>query len=83
MKVINIRDLQKKLKETVEAAQQQGVVVTRHGKPAAVLLGVEGLDWERVMLQLDPDFWEMIEARRRDGRSSSLEEVRKRLQRDD
>jgi prevent-host-death family protein len=79
MKVINIRDLQKRLKEAVDAAQSEGVVVTRHGRPTAVLVGVQGLDWESVMRQMDPEFWQMIEERRHQGSSSPLEEVRKRL----
>jgi prevent-host-death family protein len=83
VKVINIRELQKRLKEAVDAAQSEGVVVTRHGRPTAVLVGVQGMDWESVMRQMDPEFWRMIETRRREGASAPLEEVRKRLERAD
>lgn len=37
MKTISVRDLQKKIRESVQAAQKDRVVVTRHGKPAALL----------------------------------------------
>ena len=45
MKTISVRDLQKNIKEVVDSAQRDRVVVTRRGAPAAVLLGVEGKDW--------------------------------------
>ena len=36
MKTVTIRDLQKKLRESVDAAQSDRVVITRQGKPAGV-----------------------------------------------
>ena len=42
MKTISVRDLQKSIKEAVDSAQDDRVVVTRRGKPAAVLLGGRG-----------------------------------------
>src|SRR5687767_15105393 len=51
MKTVNARDLQKKIKECVDMSQQDQVVITRRGKPAAVMVGVEGKDWEDVVLQ--------------------------------
>jgi len=65
MKTVTVRDLQKKVKECVDDAQEDRVVVTRHGKPAAVLVGVEGEDWEDVVLQTDPKFWKLIRERRK------------------
>ncbi len=44
MKTISVRDLQKKIRESVDEAQKDRVVVTRNGKPAALLIGVEGQD---------------------------------------
>ena len=40
MKTISVRDLRKNIKEIVDAAQRDRIVVTRRGEPAAVLLGV-------------------------------------------
>jgi len=42
VKTVNVRDLQKKVKECVDMSQQERVVITRRGKPAAILFGVEG-----------------------------------------
>jgi len=78
MKTIPVRDLQKKVKECVDQAQLDRVVITRHGKPAAVLVGVEGEDWEDVVLQTDPAFWKLIRARRKQP-TISLDELKKRL----
>jgi prevent-host-death family protein len=78
MKTIPVRDLQRKVKECVDQAQRDRVVITRHGKPAAVLLGVEGEDWEDVVLQTDPAFWKLIRARRKQP-TISLDELKKRL----
>lgn len=51
MKTVTVRDLQKKVKACVDGAQADRVIITRHGKPAAVLVGVEGDEWEDVLLQ--------------------------------
>lgn len=40
-------------------------IVTRHGTPAAVLVGVQGEDLDAVVVQTDPKFWKLIRARRR------------------
>ena len=73
MKTISVRDLQKNIKDVVDSAQRDRVVVTRHGAPAAVLLGVEGKDWETVLLETSPAFWDLIEARRKEATLSEDE----------
>ena len=78
MKTIAVRDLQKRIRKSMKLSQKEGVVVTRHGRPAAVLVGVEGQDWEDLVFQTSADFWKMIE-RRRDQKTIPLAEVRKRL----
>ncbi len=78
MKTVTVRDLQKKVKECVDDAQQDRVVITRHGKPAAVLVGVEDQDWETVVLQTDPTFWKLIRARRKQP-TLSLAQLKSRL----
>ncbi len=64
MKTISVRELQKSIKEAVDSAQSDRVVITRRGKPAAVLVGVEGKDWETVVFEMNSGFWKMIEERR-------------------
>jgi prevent-host-death family protein len=53
---VNARDLQKRIKECVDISQQDKVVITRRGKPAAILVGVEGRDWTDVALQTSSSF---------------------------
>ncbi len=78
MKTISVRDLQKNIKDVVDSAQRDRVVVTRRGAPAAVLLGVEGKDWETVILETSPAFWDLIEARRKEP-TLSVDELQRRL----
>jgi len=78
MKAVNARDLQKKIKECVDMSQRDQVVITRRGKPAAVMVGVEGKDWEEVVLQTSPTFWKLIEERRKEP-TMSIKELRTRL----
>ena len=58
MKTVPVRDLQKKLKQCIDEAQEDRVVITRRGKPAALLVGVEGKDWETIILETDPHLLE-------------------------
>jgi prevent-host-death family protein len=78
MKTLTVRDLQRKVRECVDESQEDRVVITRRGKPAAVLVGVEGQDWEAVVLQTDPKFWKLIRARRKQP-TLSLAELKGRL----
>ncbi len=80
MKTVPVRDLQKKLKQCIEEAQEGRVVITRRGKPAALLVGVEGKDWETVILETDPTFWRVIQERRKEP-TISLKELKARINR--
>jgi prevent-host-death family protein len=79
MKTIGVRELQKQLKDCVDTAQAEQVVITRHGKPAAVCIGVEGYDWEDLLWMTDKAFWQMIEERRRQAATMSQEELEAEL----
>jgi prevent-host-death family protein len=78
MKTVNARDLQKKVKECVDLSQRDRVIITRRGKPAAVMVGVEGKDWDDVALQASSKFWKLIEERRSEP-TMSMKELRARL----
>ncbi len=78
MKTVTVRDLQKSVKKAVDSAQDDRVVVTRHGQPAAVLVGVEGQDWETVVLETSSELWKLIEDRRGEA-TVSLEELERKL----
>jgi antitoxin (DNA-binding transcriptional repressor) of toxin-antitoxin stability system len=62
MKTISVRELQKCIKECVDHAQKACVVVTRHGKPSAILIGVEGRDWEELITRTAPELARHIPA---------------------
>ena len=76
MKVVAMRDAKTGLSATLDEAQHERVLITRNGKPSAVVIGVEGRDFEDVLLMSNPRFWEMIEASRRNPRTYSIREVR-------
>ncbi|MBN1671374.1 MAG: type II toxin-antitoxin system prevent-host-death family antitoxin [Kiritimatiellae bacterium] len=78
MKTIGVRDLQRRIKECVEVSQTEGVVITRNGHPASLVIGVEGSDWEDLVVQSDPIFWRTIRQRRRE-KSISAREMRRRV----
>jgi prevent-host-death family protein len=78
VKTVAVRDLQKKIRECVDLAQKEQIVITRRGRPAAIVIGVEGRDWEDVLLERSESFWKLIEARRKE-RTITLAEMRKRV----
>jgi prevent-host-death family protein len=80
MKRATVQDLQQRANEFVTKAQKDRIVITRHGQPAAVLVGVTKQDWESVVLQTDPKFWKLIRTRRKQL-TRSIAEVRERLRR--
>jgi prevent-host-death family protein len=79
MKTIGVRELQKQLKDFVDMAQTAHVVITRHGKPAAVCIGVEGYDWEDLLWMTDTAFWQMIGERRQRADTISQEALEAEL----
>jgi prevent-host-death family protein len=79
MKVVPLAKAKNELSSYVEQSQASPVLVTRHGKPAALLIGVEGEALEDLMTQTDPEFWRMLEARRKASKPMPAAELRKRL----
>jgi PHD/YefM family antitoxin component YafN of YafNO toxin-antitoxin module len=74
MKMVGVREIALRgVTACVDEAQKEGIVITKHGKPAAVMIGVEGYDVEDVMLMTSPKFWKMIEKRRAETRTSLAE----------
>jgi len=65
--------------KVLDSAQKERVVIIRGGKPSAVVVGIESYDEEELELATSPEFWRMIEARRRRGTSISLSELRARV----
>ena len=79
MKVVGTREA--KLEECVHDAQREGVVISRNGKPVALLIGVEGLDLEQIELGQSDDFWRLVRGRRK-HKSLSRAQLEKRLARE-
>jgi prevent-host-death family protein len=79
MRVVALREAKASLSGCIESAQEDRVLITKHGKPAALVIGVEGETLEDLLTMGNPRFWKMIESRRRPGRTLSLDEVRRRL----
>jgi antitoxin (DNA-binding transcriptional repressor) of toxin-antitoxin stability system len=63
--------------EVGEAAKEEGyVVLTRHGRPFAVLMG---LDAEQIELGLSNEMWRFIRRSRRQKVTGDLRKLRKTL----
>lgn len=78
MKLVSVREAKSHFSACLDESQKKGVVVMNHGRPKSVVIGVEGHDLEDIMLMLDPNFWKMIEARRKQPRTP-LDEFEKEL----
>src|SRR6058998_4025785 len=63
MKVIGLKETN--LDACVSEAQHEKIVITRNGKPVALVVGVAGLDAEQLELGSNPEFWKLITQRRR------------------
>lgn len=77
MKLIGLKEAKTTLSALVEGSQHQRVLITRRGRPAALVIGVEGQDLEQVLLAGDVEFWKMIQERRRRGATLTSDEVRR------
>ncbi|HEY2252572.1 MAG TPA: type II toxin-antitoxin system Phd/YefM family antitoxin [Planctomycetaceae bacterium] len=75
MKSIAVKELKANLDAVFNSAQGERIIVSRHGKPSVVLVGIEGYDAEDLRLATSQDFWTMIRSRREGGKSIPLAEV--------
>jgi prevent-host-death family protein len=79
MKKVALSDVKDDLSRYLRLAEAEEIVITRHGKPAGVLIDFKSEDdWFEYRLQSDPRFLARIEAARqsiRAGRGVSLEKV--------
>lgn len=55
---------QASLDTCVNNAQRERIVLTRNGKPVALIIGVEGMDEEQLQLGSSDKFWRLIAERR-------------------
>jgi len=75
MKLVGVGAAQAGLSNLVEHSQKEKIILTRHGKPVAMLLGVKGRDLEELILAQDPAFRDLVTARRRDRRATVSHEA--------
>jgi prevent-host-death family protein len=66
------------LENCIQEAQRENIVITRKGKPVALLIGVEGMDWEQIKLGHSQKFWMLIRQRRRQ-KTLSRAQLEKRI----
>jgi len=78
VKTISAADERFDVERLLNAAQSEQVLVTRAGKPSAVIIGLESYDEEDLQLASSSAFWKMIEDRR-SGPSIPLAEIKARL----
>jgi antitoxin (DNA-binding transcriptional repressor) of toxin-antitoxin stability system len=71
MKVINLE--RASLDTCIRESQSERVVITREGKPVALIVGVEGWDKEQLELGTSDKFWKLIRQRRSQGTLSRTE----------
>ena len=81
VKEVPLSEIKDDLSRFLREAEKQEIVITRHGKPAGVLIGFESEDdWFDYKLENDARFLQRIEETRkslRAGRSTRLEDVPK------
>ena len=79
MKQVALSVVKDDLSRLLRIAEKEEVVITRHGKPAGVLIGFESEDdWFEYRLETDPRFLKRIAAARRhlaEGQGVRLEDV--------
>lgn len=77
MKLIGLKEAKTNLSAFVDKAQHERILITRRGKPAAVVIGVEGQDLEQVLLAGDAEFWTMIQERRQRVATLTSDDIRR------
>jgi len=79
MREVPLSEVKDDLSRYLREAETQEIVITRHGKPAGVLIGFESEeDWFEYRLERDPHFLRRIEQARnslRAGRGVKLKDL--------
>jgi len=79
MKQVPLSEVKDDLSKYLRLAEKEEVIITRHGKPAGILIGFESEDdWFDYRLEHDPAFLKRIERARQSilsGHSVALEDI--------
>ena len=80
VKQVPLSEVKDDLSRYLREAETEEIVITRHGKPAGILIGFESEeDWFEYRLENDPRFLRRIEQARNSlhaGRGVSLEDLK-------
>ncbi len=80
MKHVALSEVKDDLSKYLRLAEKEEVIITRHGKPAGILIGFESEDeWFEYQLEHDPVFLQRVERARqnlRAGHGVKLEDVK-------
>ena len=79
MKRVALSEVKDELSKYLRLAEEEEIIITRHGKPAGVLIGFESEDdWFEYRLEHDPRFLGRIQGARqslRSGEGKGLEDI--------
>ncbi len=78
MKTTTVREARAKLSELLKHAQDERVLITNHGAPVAVIVGVEGRDLTEVFVEYDERLRAKLKSAER-GTFTRIEDVRAEL----
>jgi len=84
VKTVALSDVKNDLSKYLRAAEQEEVIITRHGKPAGVLKGFASEDeWFEYRLLNDPRFLKRIQKARKEiraGKGIPIERLKERAE---
>lgn len=79
MKQVALHEVKDNLSEYLRQAETEEIIITKHGKPAGVLIGFEDEDaWFEYKLEHDPRFLKRIAESRqeiREGKFTRMEDI--------
>ena len=79
MKKVPLSEVKDQLSEYLHLAEEEEIIITRHGKPAGILIGFASEDdWFDYRLEHDPRFLARVERARkslREGKSVYLKDL--------
>jgi len=82
MKIVPLNEVKNRFSTYLELSKREDIVVTKNGRPAAILHAITDEDLEDYLFESDPRFIERIEAIRREfqqGGGTPLADMRKEL----
>jgi prevent-host-death family protein len=80
MKQIALNEVKNELSKYLHQAEKEDIIITKHGKPAGILVGFKDEDdWLEYRIENDPTFLEKIDRARKDirsGKGVSIESIK-------